>query len=74
MAVNVKGNGVPQCSIEDVSGPEGVPDGWDDLVCHFLDDPNVWVPGDGVATLTGTLLEDYGGVSFEASDEITIVP
>ncbi len=74
MAVNVKGNGVPQCSIEDVSGPEGVPDGWDDLVCQFVDNPDVWMPGEGVATLTGTLLADYGGVSFEASDEITVVP
>ncbi len=74
LELNVRGNGAPQCSVADVSGPEGVPDGWDDLVCHFVDNPDNWVPGDGIATLTGMLLPAYGGVSFEASDEITIVP
>lgn len=74
LQVNVKGNGAPQCSIEDVSGPDGVPDGFEDLVCQFADDAEAWVPGDGVATLTGKLLAAYGGGLFEGSDEITIVP
>ncbi len=74
LEVRVKGNDDPQCSIEDVSGDEGVPDGWDDLVCQFVDDPVQWVPGNGFATLTGYLLPEYGGAWFEAGDEITIVP
>jgi hypothetical protein len=40
--VRVKGNGAPQCSVEDVSGdftyPEGAPDGYLDLVCQFVND------------------------------------
>ncbi len=72
--VNVKGNGAPQCSFDDVSGPELVPDGFTDLVCQFADDPTTWEPGDAVATLTGNLLPEFGGVAFSASDEIKIVP
>lgn len=73
--VRVKGNSQPQCSIEDVSGdftdPAGAPDGYDDLVCHFIDDPNVWTPDNGTATLDGALLD---GTTFEGSDAICIIP
>jgi hypothetical protein len=76
LAVRVKGQGQPQCSVEDVSGdfsggPEGAPDGYPDLVCHFVDNPGNWAPGDGEATITGTLTD---GTPFAGSDEITVVP
>jgi hypothetical protein len=74
LEVRVKPNGVSQCSISDVSGPEGVPDGYDDLVCQFVDDPLLWMPGDGIADLTGTFLLDGKVTLFKGSDEITIVP
>lgn len=74
LEVRVKGNGAPQCSIKDVSGdftnPEGAPDGYPDLVCQFVDDPDTWLPGDGVAKLTGNLLD---GTPIEGTDEIIIV-
>jgi hypothetical protein len=74
LAVRVKGNGSPQCSIEDVSGanmPYGEPDGYEDLVCQFVDDAEGWTPGDAVATLTGNL---FDGTAFEGTDSINIVP
>jgi hypothetical protein len=66
LAVRVKGNGAPQCSIEDANG-----DGYDDLVCQFVDDATTWTPGDAVATLTGLL---HDGTFFEGTDTINIVP
>jgi hypothetical protein len=75
LEVRVKGNGIPQCSVDDVSGdftfPEGAPDGIDDLVCQFVDDPSLWNPGDGEATLTGEL---FDGTLIEGTDNICIVP
>lgn len=75
MEVKVKKNGTIQCAYDDVSGdftkPEGDPDGYTDLVCHFVDDPAMWVGGDGTATLTGQLLD---GTPFEGSDSTNIVP
>jgi len=71
LAVRVKGNGQPQCSIDDVSGPEGVPDGFDDLVCQFVDDTEQWLEGDDIAEITGFLVD---GTPFAGSDEITVVP
>lgn len=71
LEVRVKPSGVPQCSTDDVTGPAGVPDGYNDLVCQFVDDPELWVPGDDIATLTGNL-ED--GTPIAGSDEITVVP
>jgi hypothetical protein len=41
-----------------------------DLVCHFEDDASNWQPGDGEATLTGTLLD---GTPFEGTDSICVV-
>jgi hypothetical protein len=74
LEVKVKPNGAPQCSISDVSGPEGVPDGYNDLVCQFVDDPLLWLPGDAIAQLTGAFLVDGEEAPFRGSDEITIVP
>ncbi len=74
LELRVKGNGSPQCSIQDVSGdfitPEGAPDGYPDLVCQFVDNPDNWIPGDGTATLTGQLID---GTPFEWTDEIRVV-
>jgi hypothetical protein len=64
--VRVKGNGAPQCSVEDVTG-----DGYSDLVCQFVDDSTNWTPEDGYATLTGNLLD---GTPISGTDEICIVP
>lgn len=73
--VRIKGNGIPQCSVADVSGdftsPEGAPDGYPDLVCQFVDDPSTWSPDDGKAALTGKLLD---GTTIRGTDTICIVP
>ncbi len=71
-AVRVKGNGNPQCSLEDVSGPLGTPDGYLDLVCQFVDDfTEGWVVGDSVAHVTGNL---FDGTPIAGGDSIRIVP
>ncbi len=71
-AVRVKGNGSPQCSLEDVSGPLGTPDGYLDLVCQFVDTfTEGWVAGDTVANVTGNL---FDGAPIAGGDSITIVP
>jgi hypothetical protein len=41
------------------------------VVCHFEDDSVNWLPGDGEATLTGTLLD---GTEFEGTDTICVSP
>jgi hypothetical protein len=64
--VRVKGNDDPQCSIKDTNG-----DGYDDLVCQFVDDPDTWIPVDDTATLTGQLND---GTAFYGTDSINIVP
>jgi len=70
LVVRVKGNDSPQCSIEDVNG-----DGYDDLVCQFVDDPANWTGGDDIAYLYGVLELDGGTlIEIMGSDEITIVP
>jgi hypothetical protein len=73
--VRVKGNRLPQCALEDVSGdfasPEGAPDRYLDLVCQFVDDPDRWSPDEGTAKLTGKLLD---GMPIEGTDAICIVP
>ena len=43
-----------------------------DLVCQFEDDSTNWNPGDGDATLMGTLLD--GTTDFEGTDTICVVP
>ena len=64
MPVRIKGKNTPQCGYEDTNF-----DGWMDLVCQFVDDPLLWSPGDGYATLTGYL---YSGAAFMGSDEICV--
>jgi len=75
LEVAKKGKDREQCSIEDVSGdftyPGGTPDGYPDLVCHFLDDLDLWMPGEGEATLTGELAD---GRMIEGTNEICLVP
>lgn len=61
LAVRIKRNGELQCAIEDVTGdftstPEGEPDGYDDLVCKFLDADGVeFVTDGGSAVVTGSI-------------------
>jgi hypothetical protein len=64
------------CSYEDVSGdfsftPEGAPDGYTDLVCHFVTTDISALDGESLeATLEGTLLS---GQPISGSDSINIV-
>ena len=73
--VRVKGNGTPQCSVEDVSGdftsPEGAPDRIPDLVCQFVDEAEFWSADNGTATVTGMLID---GTNIQGTDEICMVP
>lgn len=75
LEVRIKGNETPQCSYEDVSGdftsPEGAPDGYQDMVCQFVDNPDTWLPNVGTATLTGNLSD---GTPIIGTDSICIVP
>ncbi len=76
LEVQVRGNKEKtMCHLEDVSGdftyPEGVPDGYLDLVCQFEDDPTQWIIGHTDAKLTGEL---YDGTLIEGDDAICIVP
>lgn len=65
------------CSIEDVSGefviagPEGAPDDFDDLVCHFITVGIVPEAGDTEAKISGDLLD---GTPIEGTDSVNIVP
>lgn len=67
LSVRVKGNGNFQCAIEDWND-----DGFNDLVCQFVDDgPLAWTPNNGTATLIGELLD---GTPIEGTDSICIAP
>ena len=64
------------CSVEDVSGdfsggPEGAPDGFDDLVCHFITAKIVPEAGNTEAKISGNLND---GTAIEGSDSVNIVP
>ena len=64
------------CSIEDMSGDfsvglEGIPDGFLDLLCHFVTVAIVPEAGDTDAKLSGNLLD---GTPIEGSDSVNIVP
>lgn len=78
LSVRVRGNKGALCHIEDVSGdfsnPNGLPDGYLDLVCQFEDDPDEWVIGDDEAELTGNLLPEFGGIPINGSDSICVKP
>jgi len=69
MTVQIKKNGRPQCSVEDVNA-----DGYSDLVCQFADNGILPPPGTVSMTLTGNLTEEYDAIPIEGSDEIRIVP
>lgn len=66
--VRVRGNGVPQCAVEDVNA-----DAIGDLVCQFVDDATQWSPDNGTASLTGNLRSEFGGTAFHGSDVINII-
>lgn len=66
LAVRVRGNKGPLCSIEYSND-----DAYLDLVCHFEDDAGNWGAGDGEAMLTGELID---GTPFEGTDSICVVP
>ncbi|MDH3397781.1 MAG: ABC transporter substrate-binding protein [Acidimicrobiia bacterium] len=78
LEVKANGKGNPQCSFVDVSGdftdPVGAPDGYVDLVCHFVDDPDRWSAAPGSATVIGSLLPEHGGTTFTGSDGYRLVP
>ena len=64
------------CSVVDVSGdftngPGGVPDGFLDLVCHFITMDIVPEAGDTTATISGDLND---GTAIEGTDSVNIVP
>ena len=66
LEVRVKGNNRRSCGLEDTNS-----DGFDDLVCHFEDNPDSWSPGSGSAELCGVLQD---GTSIIGRDSICIVP
>lgn len=62
-----------KCAVRDVGGDTGRngkqrPDGWPDLVCRFIDDPQVWAPvSENIAVITGRLKDGTtlsGGDTF----------
>jgi outer membrane protein assembly factor BamB len=64
------------CSVDDVSGdfttdPNGIPDGYLDLVCQFEDEPDIWTGADSTARLEGRL---YNGTPIEGEDSICLRP
>jgi hypothetical protein len=67
------------CSVADVSGdfsagPEGAPDGFPDLVCHFITMDIAPEAGDTTATISGNLLAAAGGAAIEGTDSVNIIP
>jgi hypothetical protein len=66
LSVGVRGNGTQKCGYDDLNG-----DGYFDIVCQFVDDPDSWEPGEGIAILRGHLVD---GTPIEGSDTICIVP
>lgn len=62
------------CSFDDVSGPAGVPDGFVDLVCHFVTMDIVPESGGTTVKVSGNFLAAFGGGAFEGTDSVNIVP
>ena len=56
------------------TSPEGAPDGFLDLVCHFITMDIVPEAGDTTATISGNLLAVAGGGAIEGTDSVNIVP
>jgi hypothetical protein len=69
--VQLKNNGTFQCSMGDVSGPAGVPDGFKDLLCKFggISFPTV---GSFYVILEGNLLPQFGGGAIRARDVVNV--
>jgi hypothetical protein len=66
LKARVRGKKGPLCHYEHVND-----DGYLDMVCQFEDNVEYWVPGEGVADLTGELMD---GTEFEGTDSICVVP
>ena len=66
LAVRIRGKRGPLCSIDDINV-----DGTWDMVCHFDDSSENWLPGNGEATLRGFLLD---GTEFKGTDSVCVVP
>lgn len=66
LEVRVRGNGSPRCSVEFSDG-----DQFPDLVCQFVDEPEVWAPGEGEGTLVGELVN---GSAIRGADSNCVVP
>jgi len=64
LEVRIRGNKGPLCRVDYSDGDEYL-----DLVCQFEDNSDFWNPGDGEATLTGTLMD---GTEFEGTDSICV--
>lgn len=64
LAVRIRGNKGPLCRVDYSDGDEYL-----DLVCQFEDNSDYWNPGNGEATLTGTLIN---GTEFEGTDSICV--
>lgn len=75
LTVGVRGRDKLMVSYADVTGPgdlEGCyPDGFTDLVVHFVDDEEAWDPSEGYAVLSGLLI---GGTPFSGAGPINLVP
>ncbi len=56
------------------ASPEGAPDGFLDLVCHFITMDIAPEAGDTVATISGDLSAAAGGGAIEGTDSVNIVP
>ena len=67
LEVRVRGNKGPLCQVDYSDGDEYL-----DLVCQFEDNSDYWSPGEGEATVTGSLINEGG--DFEGTDSICIVP
>ncbi len=57
--------------LEDLGGPDGIPDGSIDLVVQIEDADGTFTSGSGTATLTGNL---FDGTEIVGSDDICVVP
>lgn len=66
LEVRVRGKKGPLCNYEDVNN-----DMYQDLVCHFEDDPDMWEVGSSEGVVKGQMLD---GTQIEGTDTICLVP